>query len=170
MRYSLPGGERRRRLPSGLQHQLQLRAWLMGRGVCFLEPKPHSQPRHIGDYLIAAVASSSFAEAFPSTQAPREKVTASLGRNSTTDKLWHNDYRPQTYVRGNRRRGRDDDLLYTSDGKHDIRAHLRLRRTMLTPCATAMGQKGAASARPSQRYAFYARGLRSVISHVGRGR
>lgn len=91
------------------------------RGLYFLERRSHSQPRHAPeDYLIAPVASSSSTEVPPDYPVPQGDVSTSMDRSATTDKLWHRDYRPHTYMRGNRRSGLGDYWVCTSGGKHAI--------------------------------------------------
>lgn len=107
------------------------------RGLYVLEPKTHGRPHYPDNLLVAPIVSSSSA-APPKTTAEPTKLPAET--SSTVDKSWHKDYRPQTYIRGSRRSGHDDDWVFTSDGKHAVRVHLRPRRTAFTPGLASMGQ------------------------------
>lgn len=83
--------------------------------------------------MIAPVASSSTNRVSTDDPAPQEEATTGVDTSATTDKLWHKEYRPQTYIRGNRRSGRDDYWVYTSDVKHAIRVHVSPRRIKFIP-------------------------------------
>lgn len=113
------------------------------RGLYLCEPKSHSSPRHIPeDDLFAPVAISPTTQLHVRDPTPQEVETTNLDRSATTDTLWYKDYRPQTYARGNRRSGRDDDWFHTSGGKYAIQVYVRPRRTMFIPGMPITGQKG----------------------------
>lgn len=102
------------------------------RGLYFLGPKTYSRQRHIPDnFLIAPVASLS-----PYYAAP-EVVAGPSGQPTATNSK---DYRLETYIRGSTRTRRGDDWVFTSDGTHSVRVHLRPRKTLFTPCTSMSGQ------------------------------
>lgn len=76
------------------------------RGLYLLEPKRHSRPRYASDnVLVAPVARSS---SYAAPEAPAVSAGTPTAKNSTIEKLWHKNGRPQKYTRGSRRSGRGD--------------------------------------------------------------
>lgn len=103
----------------------------------------HSKPRNIPcDYLIVPLASSLSTDSPEASSLPQGVTPQRAGRGATTNKSWCTDFRPQNYVRGSRRSGRDDYWVFASDGQHAIRVHLRPRRTFFAPSSSAAGQEG----------------------------
>lgn len=113
------------------------------RGQYFLEPESHGKPSYIPyEHLTAPIANSSSTTTSKETAPPQAEPPTTSTSNATIEHLWCKYYRPQTSVCGTRRSGKDDDWVYTADGKYAIGVHLRSRSTRFTPSAHTMGQKG----------------------------
>lgn len=108
-----------------------------GRGLFFLQPKTHSRPPHVlGNFLFAPAANSS---SYAAPEARTESSGHPTVTDSTNEKLWRKDYRPQTCSRGSRRRGRGDYWMFVPGGRHAVREHLRPRRALYAPSVSNTG-------------------------------
>lgn len=105
-----------------------------------LEQKDKSRPHERkNDVMVAPVTSASSSTPSDTGLGPTSQEQDS---RTTAPRLTHKDYRPQTYIWGKRRSGKDDYSVFSYDGQYAIKVHLRPLRLPFVPTESSASQEG----------------------------